>query len=104
MVRNEQVAGLPAQEGDGLVMIGQAGQGVHLAWMPLEPGRPPDQRSIRDLDRKDGSIRAPVSARGEAGSSQTVLDQTLLDESFPRTHRREWGLDLALSESLRAEG
>ena len=47
VVRNEQVAGLPSQEGDGLVMIGQAGQGVHLAWMPLEPGRPPDQAQIR---------------------------------------------------------
>lgn len=47
VVRNEEIAGLPAREGEGLVMIGHAGQGVHLAWMPLQSGRPPDRAEIR---------------------------------------------------------
>jgi hypothetical protein len=44
VVRNGDHPGLPAQTGDGLVMIGQGGfpEGVYLAWMPLEPGRLPD--------------------------------------------------------------
>ena len=47
VVRNEHVEGLPARECEGLVMIGQAGLGVQLAWMPLQRGRPPDRSQIR---------------------------------------------------------
>ena len=47
VVQNAKIAGLLSPEGDGLIMIGHAGQGVHVAWMPLQPGRPPDRTQIR---------------------------------------------------------
>jgi hypothetical protein len=44
VVRNSEFSGLPANTGDGLVMLGQGGpaNSVHLAWMPLVPGKDPD--------------------------------------------------------------
>ena len=47
VVQNAEIPGLPSREGSGLVMIGHAGQGVHLAWLPLQPGRRPDRAQIR---------------------------------------------------------
>lgn len=48
VVRNGDHDGLPAQAGDGLVMIGHGGypESMHLAWMPLEPGRFPDRAQM----------------------------------------------------------
>jgi hypothetical protein len=49
VVQNAEHPGLPAQTGDGLVMVGQGApaggnhENVYLAWMPLEPGRLPDR-------------------------------------------------------------
>lgn len=49
VVRNADHPGLPAQTGDGLVMIGQGGfphESVYLAWMPLHPGRLPERAQM----------------------------------------------------------
>jgi len=48
VVRNADHPELPAQTGDGLVMIGQGGypEGVHLAWMPLAEGRLPERAEM----------------------------------------------------------
>lgn len=46
VVRNADHSWLPAQTGDGVVMIGHGGgppESVYLAWMPLEPGRLPER-------------------------------------------------------------
>jgi hypothetical protein len=48
VVQNADHPGLPAQTGDGLVMIGHGGypESMHLAWMPLERGRFPDRAQM----------------------------------------------------------
>jgi hypothetical protein len=52
VVRNADHPGLPTTVGDGVVMIGQGAgdpppiEGMHLAWMPLQPGRPPNRADM----------------------------------------------------------
>lgn len=41
VVNNSDWPGLPENTGDGVLLWGQAGRGVYLAWMKLEPGRGP---------------------------------------------------------------
>ena len=52
VVADGSVPGLPSSTGSGVVMLGGGaadggGGGVHLAWMPLEPGRRPRREEIR---------------------------------------------------------
>ncbi len=48
VVSNADHPGLPTSTGEGLVMLGHGGSppGVHLAWMPLERGQPPDRSRL----------------------------------------------------------
>jgi len=48
VVSNAKHPGLPEQSGDGLVMIGHGGypENMHLAWMPLVPGRFPRREKV----------------------------------------------------------
>lgn len=41
VIGNADWPGLPSKVGDGVLLWGQAGCGVHLAWMGLRPGRGP---------------------------------------------------------------
>ena len=51
VLHNAEVPGLPAKQGDGVVLFGhgraRSGFGVHLAWLPLWAGREPLRSELR---------------------------------------------------------
>ena len=66
VVRNADVPGLPCMQGEGLLMWGQSGRAVYLAWMPLLPGLHPP-RGMRFYGKDglwlaDQSMAIPIFA------------------------------------------
>ena len=78
VIQNARVPGLPAASGDGLLMWGQSGRSVYLAWMPLEQGVHPP-KGIRFFGMNgswvmDQSMAVPVfSTNGVTQLSVTWL-------------------------------
>ena len=78
VIQNARVPGLPTASGDGLLMWGQSGRSVYLAWMPLEQGvHPPTGIRFFGLNASwvlDQSMAVPVfSTNGVTQLSVTWL-------------------------------
>lgn len=84
VVENADWTGLPSGSGDGVLLWGQAGRGVYLAWMALEPGRGPSA----DL-RYYAGPEAPWSEReSDAVALFSVPNVTQLSVSWVPEARR----------------
>ena len=67
VVKNAAHAGLPSQDGDGLILLaGGAVDAVHLAWMKLDPNRGPLLSTVRYYTGNPGNPWSAASGLDEA--------------------------------------
>jgi hypothetical protein len=98
-VRNAEHPGLPAPDGDGVVLLGGGlGDQIYLAWMALQPGRGPDPSTIRYYiggwswtaaeDQAVGVVPLPkhytsVSALWREDAGQWMIAYSLANKVYP---------------------
>lgn len=106
VVRNAEFQGLPANHGDGLVMIAHGGipEGFFLAWMPLERGKEPDKKRLLFYAgmlegviqwTPDETMAVPVFERPARGYTAVSLAWLECPGRFIVTYVNRWRQDEA---------
>ena len=84
VVQNSRVPGLPSASGDGLLMWGQSGRAIYLAWMPLVPGEEPPSKTGLRYYSSTGSWTADQSMAGPVVETAGVTQLSVTWLAGPR--------------------